>query len=241
MKNYPTAHINAKPGDIAKTIIMPGDPLRAQYIAETFLDDAKLFNNVRGVQGYTGKYKRHTVSVMAHGMGMPSMALYAHELYDVYGVKNIIRIGTLGALQKEIKTMDIVLVSKAATDSAMAWPMGFNDRNTPSASKALLEKARVLSRTLNPDTTVREGKIMTSDFFYHPNAGINQKLSDDGFLALDMETAALYMEAARFNRNALCIGTVSNNIITGEELSSMIRVTGVTNMITLALELATTL
>lgn len=237
----PTPHINANEGDFAKTVVMPGDPLRAQYIAEAFLDGAVLVNNVRGVQGYTGKYKGVPVSVMAHGMGMPSMALYAHELYDVYGVENIIRIGTVGALQEEMKTMDLVLVSKAATDSAMSWPMGFNSVNTPSASKTLLEKARALTETLAFDSAVYEGKIMTSDFFYHPNPGINKKWAEQGVLAVDMETAALYMEAARFNKNALCIGTVSNNIITGEEISSMKRVTGVQNMITLALELAITL
>lgn len=233
----PTPHIAAKKGDFAQTVLMPGDPLRAKYIAENFLTDAKLVNNVRGVQGYTGYYKGKRVSVMASGMGMPSIGIYSYELYNFYDVDNIIRIGSAGAMNEKVKLRSLVFAQGACTNSNYAHQFCMPGTLAPIASYPLLEKAVETAKALKFDYTV--GNVLSSDTFYNDTpATASSVWGKMGVLAVEMEAAALYLNAARTGKNALCICTISDHLLTGEELSSDERQTSFRDMMTLALEIA---
>lgn len=231
----PTPHINAKKGDFADTVLMPGDPLRSKYIAEAFLENAALVNNVRGVQGYTGTYKGKRISVMASGMGMPSMGIYSYELFNFYDVKNIIRIGSAGAISPDLKLRDIVFGMGACTNSDYVRQYELPGAFAPIASYGLLKKAIDAAEELNYKYVV--GNLFSSDTFYDDAQSLKrwQKM---GVLAVEMETAALYMNAARSGKNALCICTISDCPLTGESLPAEDRQTTFTQMMEIALELA---
>lgn len=242
MANYPTPHINAVPEDFAKTVLMPGDPLRAKFVADNYLTDAKLVNNVRGVQGYTGFYRGVKVSVMASGMGMPSIGIYSHELYNFFGVENIIRIGSAGGIGMDVHVHDIVLGMGASTDSNFASQFHLPGTFAPICSYKLLKTCTDVSEELGYPCKV--GGILSSDAFYGDTVGLteaqhpNAMWSKMGVLAVEMEAAALYMNAARYGKNALCICTISDHIITGESLSAEDRQTSFRRMMELALETA---
>ncbi len=235
MQNIPTPHINAKKEDFAKTVLMPGDPLRAKFIAETFLEDAVLVNNVRGINGYTGTYKGKRVSVMASGMGMPSMGIYSYELFNFYDVENIIRIGTAGAIAKDLHVRDVVIGMGACTNSSFANQYNLPGTYAPIASYQLLTKAVDTAKTLG--LNVKVGNVYSSDTFYDDSARLAdwQKL---GVLAVEMEAAALYMNASRAGKNALCICTISDCPFTGESASAEERQQSFTDMMELALTIA---
>ena len=242
MPSYPTPHINATPEDFAKTVLMPGDPLRAKFIAENFLENPRLVNNVRGVQGYTGTYKGVPVSVMASGMGMPSIGIYSYELFTVFGVENIIRVGSAGALQSGIKVRDIVLGQGACTDSNYASNFRLDGTFAPIASYKLLKICAEEAEKLGASYHV--GNLVSSDVFYGDFEGVDAKntstakWSKMGVMAVEMEAAALYMNAARLGKNALAICTVSDHVLTGEATSAQERQSSFTQMMTLALETA---
>ncbi len=236
MANYPTPHIDAKPEDFAKTVLMPGDPLRAKFIAETFLTDAKLVNNVRGVQGYTGLYKGHRVSVMASGMGMPSMGIYSWELYNIFGVENIIRIGSTGSLSEKVKVRDIVFGMGACTNSAYGEQFGLRGNFAPIASYEMLREAVHQAEVLGACYHV--GNILSSDTFYDDDPNANDKWINMGVMAVEMEAAALYMNAARSGKRALAMCTVSDHILTGEATTAKERETSFTQMMEIALNTA---
>ncbi len=231
----PTPHINAKEGDFARTVLMPGDPLRAKFIAETFLENAVLVNNVRGVQGYTGEYKGKRVSVMASGMGMPSIGIYSYELFNYYGVENIIRIGSAGMISQTLKVRDIVAGMSAYTNSNFGKQFGFDGNVAPSCSYQLLKAAMDAGDKLGQVPV--PGAIYSSDTFYDESAPLG-KLQKLGVLAVEMEAAALYLNAARAGKNALCLCTISDNPFTGEELSAEDRQNTFTKMMEIALEIA---
>ena len=233
----PTPHNSAMAGDFAKTVLMPGDPLRAKYIAENFLEDAVLVNNVRGIQGYTGTYKGKRVSVMASGMGMPTMGLYSYELFAFYGVENIIRIGTAGSMSPDLKVRDVLISMGACTDSNYAAQYKLPGTFAPIASFELLQKAVETAKAMGSRFMV--GNVVSSDCFYSDNMAETvagwQKM---GVLAAEMETAALYMNAARLGKKALSIFTVSDSMVTGEALPAEDRQTSFTEMMKIALEIA---
>lgn len=233
---YPTTHNSAAPADFAKTVLMPGDPLRAQKIAKEYLTDAKLVNNVRGVQGYTGTFHGKRVSVMASGMGMPSMGIYSYELFRIYGVENIIRIGSAGALREDIHVRDLVLGMGASTDSAYASNFGLPGTFAPICSYRLLSGSVHLAEQAGFRYHV--GNLLSSDVFYSDDPTANARWAKMGILAVEMEAAALYMNAARLGKNALAICTVSNHLLTGEETTPEERQNSFSQMIELALELA---
>ncbi len=235
MKNYPTPHINATPADFAKTVLMPGDPLRAKFIAETFLENAHLVNSVRGINGYTGTYKGTPVSVMASGMGMPSMAIYSYELYNFFDVNNIIRIGSAGAISKDIKLRDLVIGMGACTNSNYASQYNLNGTFAPICSYNLLKTCTDTAEQLG--LAVKVGNLYSSDTFYD-DSGATADWGKMGVMAVEMEAAALYMNAARANKNALAICTISDHILTGEATTADERQTTFTDMIKLALETA---
>ena len=230
-----TPHINAKPEDFAPTVLMPGDPLRAKFIAETFLKDAVLVNNVRGVQGYTGTYKGKRVSVMASGMGMPSIGIYSYELFNFFGVENIIRIGSAGAISADLPLRSIVIGMSASYNSCFDKQYNLPGTFAPTASFELLMKAVEASKKLNIPVTV--GSILSNDLFYDDQSR-TMEWQRMGILAVEMESAALYMNAARAGKKALCICTISDSIVTGEECSSEERQNSFTQMMELALEMA---
>ena len=237
-----TPHINANNGDFADTVLMPGDPLRSRFIAENFLKDAKLVNDVRGVQGYTGFYNGKKVSVMARGMGMPSIGNYSYELYNFFNVKNIIRVGSAGSYNADVKLRDIVLAQAACTDSNFVKQFGLPGDFSPIADFGLLTKAASVAESSG--LTYHIGNILSSDRFYGDNAGLpdwKQPVSlwsKMGVLAVEMEAAALYMNAARAGKRALAICTVSDSLITGEATTAEERQNSFTDMIRLALETA---
>lgn len=235
MSNIPTPHISAKLGDFAETVLMPGDPLRSKFIAENFLDNSVLVNNVRGVQGYTGTYKGKKVSVMASGMGMPAIGIYSHELFNFYDVKNIIRIGTAGGLMSEVKVKDIVMGMACVTNSNWAAQYEINASIPAVCSYELLKKAEKCALDLG--VTPHIGTIFSSDVFYDGTRDYD-KWRAMGVKAVEMEAAALYMEAARAGKNALCICTVSDHMVTGESCSSEERQNSFTKMMEIALETA---
>ena len=229
--NYPTPHINASPDDFAKTVLMPGDPLRAKFIAENFLQNAKLVNNVRGIQGYTGDYNGTRVSVMASGMGMPSMGIYSYELYNFFGVDNIIRIGSAGAMQENIKVRDIVIGMGACTNSNYASQYNLPGMFAPVCSYELLKKCTETAQDMGLRYHV--GNLLSSDTFYGGDSSAFAKM---GVMAVEMEAAALYMNALACGKNALAICTVSDHLITGEATTAEERQTSFTDMMTLALK-----
>ena len=231
----PTPHINAKEGDFARTVLMPGDPLRAKFIAETFLENAQLVNNVRGVQGYTGEYHGKRVSVMASGMGMPSIGIYSYELFNWYGVENIIRIGSAGMLNQKLKVRDIVVGLSAYTNSSFGKQFGFDGNLAPCCSYELLKAAMDAGEKLGQVPV--PGALYSSDTFYDESAPLG-KLQKLGVLAVEMEAAALYLNAARAGKNALCLCTISDNPFTGKELSAEERQNTFTKMMEIALEIA---
>ena len=228
-----TPHINPT-ADIAETILLPGDPLRARFVAENYLDKAARFNEVRGALGYTGEYKGKRVSVMGTGMGMPSMGIYSYELINHFGVKNLIRVGSCGALQTELKLYDIILASGASTNSNYAGQYGLPGTFAPVASWKLLSKAEKAASALGAAAYI--GNVLSSDAFYDDSADSTELWRKMGVLAIEMEAAALYMNAARHNADALCILTVSDHIITREATTAAERERSFTAMITIALE-----
>ena len=234
--SYPTPHIQAEPSQIAKTVLMPGDPLRAQFIAKTFLENAVLFNNVRGIQGYTGSYKGEKVSVMASGMGMPSIGIYSFELYSAFNVENIFRIGSAGALRPEVKIRDIVFGMGACTNSAYARQYNLPGPFAPIASFGLLRQAVEIAEKMGLNYHV--GNLVSSDTFYDDDSTVNEKWARMGVLAVEMEAAALYMNAARLGKNALALCTISDSLVTHEALGAEERQNTFTEMMELALELA---
>ena len=230
-----TPHNAAENGQIAKTVLMPGDPLRAKYIAETYLEDVTCFNTVRNMFGYTGKYKGKEISVMGGGMGMPSIGIYSYELYHFYDVDQIIRIGSAGGLQDDVNVMDIVIGMGACTDSNYASQYGLPGTFAPIADYGLLEKAVEIARAKG--ASVKVGNILSSDIFYNDDKGVNDKWRRMGVLAIEMEAAALYMNAARAGKKALCMLTVSDHLYKEDNLSADERQTGFGQMMEIALEL----
>ncbi|CEJ73761.1 purine nucleoside phosphorylase [[Clostridium] sordellii] len=235
--NVPTAHNNAKLGDIAETILLPGDPLRAKFIAETFLDNPVMYNTVRGMYGYTGYYKGNKISVQGSGMGIPSIGIYSYELINFYGVKNLIRVGSAGAINENLKVHDIVIGMGACTDSNYANQFNLPGTFSPIASYDLLKKSVDIANSKNINVTV--GNIVSNDVFYS-DSGLDNlaKWNKMGVLAVEMEAAALYMNTARAGVNALCILTISDCPFTGEECSAHERQVAFTKMMEIALELA---
>lgn len=236
MLNTPTPHNGAKEGEIAQTVLMPGDPLRAKFIAETYLDNPKCFNTVRNMLGYTGTYQGKTVSVMGSGMGMPSIGIYSYELFHFYGVENIIRIGTAGGVADQVQLRDLIVGIGACTDSNYAAQYRLPGTFAPTASFPLVEKAVAAAR--EKSFPVRVGNVLSSDLFYGDDGESLLKWKKMGVLAVEMEAAALYMNAARCGKNALCILTVSDCPLRGESLPAEERQTGFTRMMEVALELA---
>ncbi len=235
-KLYPTPHINATPEDIAKTVLMPGDPLRAKFIAENFLENAVLFNNVRGIHGYTGTYKGHRVSVMASGMGIPSIGIYSYELYNFFGVENIMRIGSAGAMQKDVRVRDIVIGMGACTNSNFASQYNMPGTFAPIASYEMMKTAIECAEKAGANYHV--GNLLSSDTFYGDDPTASEKWMKMGVLAVEMEAAGLYMNAARSGKNALAICTVSDHLLTGEATSAEERQNSFTQMMEIALETA---
>ena len=235
MNNYPTPHINATPDDFAKTVLMPGDPLRAKFIAENFLENPRLINNVRGINGYTGTYKGIPVSVMASGMGMPSIGIYSYELFNFFGVENIIRIGSAGSINKDVKVRDIVVGMGACTNSNYAAQYKLNGTFAPICSYNLLKLCSCTAEELGLD--IKVGNIYSSDTFYDDSLSTTD-WGKMGVMAVEMEAAALYMNAARSGKNALAICTISDHILTGEATDAQERQTTFTDMMKLALEIA---
>lgn len=228
-------HINAKKGDIADTILLPGDPLRAKYIAETFLENVVQYNEVRNMFGYTGTYKGKRISVQGTGMGVPSISIYSTELMQEYDVQKLIRVGTCGAIQKDVHVRDVIIAQSASTDSKMNEII-FNGLDyAPTANFDLLYKAYNAGK--DAGLHVRVGNVFTADMFYS-DENQNEKLARYGVLAVEMETAALYTLAAKFGRQALSILTVSDHIITGEATSAEERQLTFNDMIIVALEAA---
>ncbi len=233
--NFPTPHIQASRGDFASTVLMPGDPLRSKFIAENFLTGAVLVNNVRGVQGYTGTYKGTRVSVMASGMGMPSIGIYSYELYTAFGVENILRVGTAGTIRKDIPVRDIVIGMGASTNSNFAVQYALPGVFAPLCSYRMLRECTLAAEEMGLRYHV--GNVLSSDTYYGDTDSV-PAWSKMGIMAIEMEAAALYMNAARLGKNALAICTISNNILTGEETSSEERQTAFTSMMELALQTA---
>ena len=232
-----TPHNSAKPGDFAKTVLMPGDPLRSKYIAENFLTDPVLVNNVRGVQGYTGRWKSVPVSVMASGMGIPAIGIYSWELYKSFGVDNIIRVGSAGALQDDINVMDIVIAQGACTNSHYVDNFKFPGVFAPIADYTLMQHA--VEAAAEHGAVYHVGNIFSSDNFYYPEgyAG-NETARKMGVMAVEMEAAGLYANAAWLGKRALCICTISDHLYKSEELSPEERQTGFNAMIEIALDTA---
>ena len=239
---YPTPHIKAVPADFAPTVLMPGDPLRSRFIAENYLTAPRLVNDVRGVQGYTGTYRGQPVSVMASGMGMPSMAIYSYELFSFFGVECILRVGSAGALRPEVQLRDIVLGMGACTNSHFAHQYRLPGPFAPIADYGVLRTAADLAEERGLPCHI--GNLLSSDTFYGDDSHLPPEQRDNaawsrmGVLAVEMEAAALYMNAARCGKKALAICTVSDHILTGEATTAQERQTSFTQMMELALETA---
>lgn len=230
-----TAHNSANTEDIAETVIMPGDPLRSKLIADTFLEDAKLVNNVRGVQGYTGTYKGKRVTVMASGMGNPAMGIYSYELFKFYNVKRIIRVGSIGAMDKDIKIKDLIIAKRVFSNTNYNNFYIHNGETYISGSSNLCNLAEKIAQENNMKYHI--GDVLCSDTFYTDEDEI-AKAQKHNLLGVEMEGASLYLNAERLHKEALVICTVSNNLITGDETSSEERQTAFTDMMKLALEMA---
>ena len=236
MALYPTPHIHATPDDFAKTVLMPGDPLRSKFIAENFLESPRLINNVRGVQGYTGTYRGVPVSVMASGMGMPSIGIYSYELYHFFGVENIIRVGSIGALSEKVHVRDILIGMGASTNSSYGAQYGLTETFAPIADYDLMKVAIEETEALGVPYAV--GNLLSSDVFYNADPEFNEKYRKLGILGVEMEAAALYMNAAAAGKRALAICTVSDHILTGEALDAESRQNSFTDMMKIALNTA---
>ena len=232
-----TPHITCSPGDFAKTVLMPGDPLRAKFIAETYLEKPELVNNVRGIQGYTGTYEGKPVSVMASGMGMPSIGIYSYELYNIFGVENIIRIGSAGGIHPDLKLFDIVIAQGACTDSNYFKNFGIPGNYAPISDYGLLSKA--VAECQRRELRYKVGNLLSSDVFYG-ESGIPGTLEwrKMGVLAVEMEAAALFMNAARAGKKALAICTISDLIETHELTTAEQRQTAFHDMMQVALSIA---
>lgn len=232
----PTPHISAAKGEIAKTVLMPGDPLRSKFISETFLENPVLVNNVRGVQGYTGTWKGVPVTVMASGMGIPAIGIYSWELFNFYDVDNIIRIGSAGAIQDDIKLMDIVVGMGACTDSNFAHQFNLPGAFAPVADYTLMREA--IAAADEKGVKVHVGNLFSSDNFYSDGFDSADSWKKMGVMAVEMESAGLYMNAARAGKRALCICTISDHLYRSEELTSEQRQTSFTEMMEIALDTA---
>ncbi|QGQ46565.1 purine-nucleoside phosphorylase [Metabacillus sediminilitoris] len=230
-----SVHIGAKENEIAETVLLPGDPLRAKYIAETFLENATCYNEVRGMLGFTGTYKGERISVQGTGMGVPSISIYINELMRSYDVQTLIRVGTCGAIQKDVKVRDVILAMSASTDSQMNRLTFGGVDYAPTANFELLKKA--YETGLEKGLNLKVGNIFTADMFYNDNAEL-EKWAQYGILGIEMESAALYTLAAKFNRKALSVLTVSDHILTGEETTADERQTTFNDMIVVALDAA---
>jgi purine-nucleoside phosphorylase len=239
MGNTPTPHIKAEPGDFARVVLMPGDPKRSEFIARNYLDSPRLVNDVRGVHGYTGTFEGIPVSVMASGMGMPSIGIYSYELFNFYGVDAIIRVGSAGSLQKDVQIMDLVLAQGASTNSNYASQFGCPGTFAPIADFEMLKKAESECRNLGINYHV--GNVLSSDTFYSDDVTANEKWAKMGVLCVEMEAASLYMNAARAKKKALAILTISDSIVTGESTTSETRETKLKQMVEVALKTAKTL
>lgn len=234
--SMPTPHNQAEPGQIARTVLMPGDPLRARYIAEHFLQDPVQVNGVRNMLGYTGTWNGRPVTVLGSGMGMPSIGIYSYELFHFYDVDTIIRIGSAGGLQEDLQLGDLVIGISASTDSRYAAQFGLPGTIAPTADFELALEAVNVCRQMG--IPVRAGNILSSDIFYNDQEDALEKWKDMGVLAVEMEAAALYLNAARAGKKALCLLTVSDKPLEGQALSSQERETGFTAMMEVALRLA---
>jgi purine-nucleoside phosphorylase len=233
-ENMPTPHIEAQPGEIAETVLLPGDPLRAKFIAERFLEAPVQFNGVRNMLGYTGRYRGVPVSVMGSGMGMPSIAIYSWELIHAYRVKRLIRVGSCGALQPGLGLRDIVVAMSASTNSNFASQFNLPGTIAPTASWDLLSRTVAAGKSLGK--TLHVGNILSSDIFYNDDREAWKRWASLGVLAVEMEAAALYLNASRAGAEALAILTVSDSLVTGQETTSAERQTGFGDMAELALE-----
>jgi purine-nucleoside phosphorylase len=229
-------HINAQPGAIAETVLLPGDPLRARFIAENFLEDAVCYNEVRGMYGFTGTYKGKRISVQGTGMGIPSISIYVNELITSYQAKNLIRIGTCGSLQEHVNLREIILAMSASTDSAINDVRFKGMTFAPTADFTLLQKAYTAAQALN--IPIQAGNVFTSDTFYDDKPDAWKRWAKFGVLAVEMETAGLYTLAAKFGVKALSILTVSDHLVTKELTTAEERQTTFKNMMNIALEMA---
>ena len=239
MSSQHTPHIKATSADFAKTVLMPGDPLRSKFVAETFLENPRLINNVRGIQGYTGTYKGVPVTVMASGMGMPSIGIYSYELFNFFGVENIIRIGSAGGLADNVQLRDLLIGMGACTNSAYQDQYKLNGNYAPIASFDLLREAVKEAEELGVRYQV--GNLLSSDVFYHADPNFNDGWYKMGVLGVEMEAAALYMNAAKAGKRALAICTVSDHILRGEALDADARQNTFTDMMKIALNIAVTM
>ena len=237
MTESPSACISLKEGThIAKVVLMPGDPLRAKYIAEHYLENPVLFNDVRNMLGYTGTYEGKEVSVMGSGMGVPSMGLYVHELFNFFGVEAVIRVGSAGALPDNVHVRDVVIAMSASTNSAFVKSYNLVGTPAPTADYELLKNAVAAAEEIGVRADV--GSVYTSDFFYHPDKTVNEKAREFGLLAVEMETAGLYLQAMANHKKALSILTISDHIFTGEALSAIERQDSFHEMMEIALKTA---
>ena len=234
----PTPHINAPKGAFAKTVLIPGDPKRARYVAEKFLENPKLVNDVRGVQGYTGLYKGVKVSVMASGMGMPSMGIYSYELFNAFDVENIIRIGSMGSIREDVNLKDVVVATSASTNSNYGKNFHLDGTISAAASYKLTKIVDQVSERLKLQERVKFGQILSSDTFYTDEPGADLKWAKMGVIGIEMEAYSLYLNAARAGKNALVLTTVSDQLNRNEHLSSDERMYSFDEMLTIALEAA---
>lgn len=231
-----TPHNNAKIEDIAKTVLMPGDPLRAKYIAETYLENPVCFNTVRNMFGYTGTYKGVRVTVMGSGMGMPSIGIYSYELFKFYNVENIIRIGSAGAYKENVKLFDVIVCDKAYSESNYAYVFNLYDKHTIEPSKLINSKIKEVSEDLN--MPVKFGCVHSSDVFYHENSSFMEGVKENDCVCVEMESYALFANAKALNKNAACILTISDSLVTHQETTAEERQTSFNEMMKLALETA---
>jgi purine-nucleoside phosphorylase len=237
MKESPSACISIKEGThVAKTVLMPGDPLRAKYIAEHYLENPVLFNDVRNMYGYTGLYEGKEVSVMGSGMGIPSLGLYVHELYNFFGVDRVIRVGSAGGLSEDVHVRDVVIAMSASTNSSYVTSYDFRGYPAPTADYGMLANAVAAAKEMGVSTKV--GSVYTDDYFYHPDKDANLKAKNLGLLAVEMETAGLYLQAMANHKKALSILTISDHCFTGESLSAEDRQNSFHEMMEIALKTA---
>jgi len=229
-------HIGAEPGQIAPYVLLPGDPLRAKWIAENFLEDATCYSEVRGMYGYTGTFRGERVSVQGSGMGLPSLSIYVNELFAEYDVRTVVRVGSCGALSEDLALRDLVLASGACTDSSMNRIRFEGLDYAPVADFDLLRAAYDASTARDLDVATKVGLILSGDSFYSPRPELTQRMADYGVLAVEMEASALYTLAAQFKRRALAVCTVSDHIVTGEHTSAQERQETFADMVGIALD-----